>query len=1178
LTARNILLFTLLIDDTNTTASDMIWDIYYHLYLDNDSLRLLDSQAVKLLGLSDTLENWNAGRYGHAIRFCDQRTLAKVNSVWAGYSGNHLTPQEKLNRKIRYQATIDKARVAKKQMKGEGLSLSGIRSAAPVGILALQDLQEASIYFWEHGTVDQGKGNKTKLNHPNPAFASSSNQALTLHYGLDPLIGFHLATAYAPMTPNSPLCPKHQPTFPAKTVVEAAQIQFREWSKSFRQSVKNGSTIRFFTGDALAFCHALQQVGATGNSDDANLYCESWTFQPLKLDGGDHESPARLAPSKFGVIDTSNLVDHLGAINILVAAAPLLVDRVTSTLYTEVLVQHETSVQSRVDNILCGHYGTVSLLLGLALVESWTNATAVADVDEGMLDAVSDIMKTKAGQGSTQLRTRLCWKLSSTLSRSCVLSENLKTPQFANLEIDARGLSRLLHSIYQAMFCHEDTRTLMARVEIQGLQKVSNPYYTRASFVALLKHVKSNIIADWEKTISHFLNILEEDVSPFSLSRNYLQELYLCLHISGIYTVQVLQNGAPKPLKPMAAKKLFSWDDVPPVLCITFEVPRENLKTLKEKPLGALGTPSLCCTVQASRTSPQQWANNFSAVQVAFGNINLVGSKNDADFHIDVNEDSESWAGNSPLVVSFFIPTWIVLLEPRTALVACGLQSTPQAAASFFKTLGPELRIFETNLGDERKVHITKFMPHMSASPIFAASSNNLKPSSSSSQALFRNTISANIATDGSQIAGMTCKIDFICVPAKTKLSDKTSLVELKCNSPMVSEVTVGKTIKCRALFPVPVSGSRSKLRIARKSSYVEVIAPVLSPLHGDASLEFMFPLSTIPKTAVQEMVLPVNWNMPYVPLDVFPILDTKKTSKMQWLITHASLMFSSRERKIREAGMSGQAPSTLQKDPRVDFKDGLFSLFMHFTGLQGGQANVFGLHKAGAGGVHVLLIVSALKLDIANHTVILDTAVLPLSHKPLGDSKVQKFLGGLQSTTQLCSINVTDKELRLWKHILPALAERCRTWKHKPESCEYLLAGEIPAPKGLEDGNTPLCSCGNGQLPEKFMEALKIPHLEYVLQKYATRIAISPIFAVPYVEDCFLRDMPRGSGGSLGSGSHLPTGGLQCNACGSDKKREANATSQALLTCMRCKLARYCSKECQKVDWEEHKTACVPR
>jgi hypothetical protein len=37
---------------------------------------------------------------------------------------------------------------------------------------------------------------------------------------------------------------------------------------------------------------------------------------------------------------------------------------------------------------------------------------------------------------------------------------------------------------------------------------------------------------------------------------------------------------------------------------------------------------------------------------------------------------------------------------------------------------------------------------------------------------------------------------------------------------------------------------------------------------------------------------------------------------------------------------------------------------------------------------------VSSIKLHLANHTVIFDTAVLPLSHNMMTDGMVQKFLG----------------------------------------------------------------------------------------------------------------------------------------------------------------------------------------
>jgi hypothetical protein len=41
------------------------------------------------------------------------------------------------------------------------------------------------------------------------------------------------------------------------------------------------------------------------------------------------------------------------------------------------------------------------------------------------------------------------------------------------------------------------------------------------------------------------------------------------------------------------------------------------------------------------------------------------------------------------------------------------------------------------------------------------------------------------------------------------------------------------------------------------------------------------------------------------------------------------------------------------------------------------------------------------------------------------------------------------------------------------------------------------------------------------------------------------------------------------CNWCGT------SAECAALLTCVKCGVARYCSKDCQKADWKEHRKVC---
>jgi hypothetical protein len=103
---------------------------------------------------------------------------------------------------------------------------------------------------------------------------------------------------------------------------------------------------------------------------------------------------------------------------------------------------------------------------------------------------------------------------------------------------------------------------------------------------------------------------------------------------------------------------------------------------------------------------------------------------------------------------------------------------------------------------------------------------------------------------------------------------------------------------------------------------------------------------------------------------------------------------------------------------------------------------------------VHILIFVSYLRLDIENHTAVLDSAVLPLTDRLI--PRLKRFLGPL-SGLGLCSIKVDDDELRLWKEVLPCYVERCRKWTHRP-SCEYVAKAQISL--SVENGESLLCSC----------------------------------------------------------------------------------------------------------------------
>jgi hypothetical protein len=90
---------------------------------------------------------------------------------------------------------------------------------------------------------------------------------------------------------------------------------------------------------------------------------------------------------------------------------------------------------------------------------------------------------------------------------------------------------------------------------------------------------------------------------------------------------------------------------------------------------------------------------------------------------------------------------------------------------------------------------------------------------------------------------------------------------------------------------------------------------------------------------------------------------------------------------------------------------------------------------------VHIIFFVSCFRLAIANHTVVLDVAVLPLTNRLM--PRINPFLAAL-TNIGICNISVSDDESKLWKELLPSLVERCRQWEHRP-SCEYKAKAQIP-------------------------------------------------------------------------------------------------------------------------------------
>ncbi len=403
--ARNVMLFSLIADEYPTKKVTShhhglitaVWNIFYHFFIPQSSLDLLRRQATKLLQASESHDLWLTSPYGKFIGFVDKQTLDQLRHYWVRYAV--LDNMDRLGAQAR-TAIANRSLVAE-----QSNFLQGLRGAGPLWLKAMEMVVHLYRSFWRTGVAGGNGENLDALGNEgrgliNPMFAVSSAPSgdFAVHYGTEPLLGFHVVEAFGEKIGNR----KASVTEKADQVIQVAKTQFCDWCRSFKRYLnKDRISINMFCGEALALCRELhlKLTPPEEQPHTSRAYVKPWSSRPLVL--GKFVGPSsKHGYGTFDVIDTSNQGDHIGLINVPSAAAPLLRQHASAVLFTESLFVASNSIDTQLRATLCSDVATFSLFLGLVPAGYLAGVTCEAAGHQTVVNR---------GRGVQQHRMRVAW-------------------------------------------------------------------------------------------------------------------------------------------------------------------------------------------------------------------------------------------------------------------------------------------------------------------------------------------------------------------------------------------------------------------------------------------------------------------------------------------------------------------------------------------------------------------------------------------------------------------------------------------------------------------------------------------------------------------------------------------------------------------------------------------------
>lgn len=383
-------------------------------------------------------------------------------------------------------------------------------------------------------------------------------------------------------------------------------------------------------------------------------------------------------------------MDHLGCLNLLTAAGPLLKQKPMSTLSTEALVPRELDMGKFKKNLLFGDIPIVALLLFLNPVENWTGAASRAD------------------SPTRQPWFILHWK------STAIYDKETANP---SLSFNSKELAGILFQVYKGKFSNKNPTGWLSGIQ-DGLQRQAYAHDTRSSFVAILSLIRRRNMVVWDDFMRELYDLILNDPS-IKFGASYVAEMIAYFGVLGLRSMPDTELPSRSAVNSPQCP-LQHWEHVPSSLCVTMIIPREKLRLFERA--SSKGGPIVQMVLRDMEMDAQSFYLN---IQAGFGHLKVLGERYSEDLALEIEEDRRNWDGTAPMIVSAVVPSWVVLqkVDLSTEVIFAPNQSLYSFAA-FGNKLGLELAISKSTLASE-DVYITKNRPNMSTHVSFSGASSS---------------------------------------------------------------------------------------------------------------------------------------------------------------------------------------------------------------------------------------------------------------------------------------------------------------------------------------------------------------------------------------------------------------------------------------------------------------------